>query len=157
MAVHLNLHKGKILQEYFCLGNRETMEDMTQCTYPKPAFEFHPITDVQIEGAIRMLNLLKTPGPNCIGNVIFKQCQSLLTLHLSPIFRALFSTHHYLKDWKESRTVVLRKPNKQDYTTPKAYRPIALLDTMSKILWLCVARTLTLKSKRHKLLEKHQF
>ncbi len=53
--------------------------------------------------------------------------------------------------------MVLRKPNKPDYTTPKAYRPITLLDTMSKTLLSCIARTLTVESERHELLERHQF
>jgi len=34
------------------------------------------------------------------------------------------------KLWKEFITVVLRKPGKPRYNTPKVYRPIALLNTM---------------------------
>ncbi len=155
--IHSNQQKGRVLQNYFCPSSTPMETARTQCVYPKPAFKFQLITNEQIEGAIAALSLMKAPGPNGIGNVIFKQCQSLLTLHLGPIFRATFNMHHYPQVWKESKTVILQKPNKPDYTTPKAYRPIALLDTMSKILSSCVARMLTNESEHHELLEKHQF
>ncbi len=38
------------------------------------------------------------------------------------------------KLFRESITVVLRKPAKGDYTQPKSYRPIALLNTLGKAL-----------------------
>ncbi len=69
------------------------MESKIHCTYPKPVFEFQPIMETQIKGAMAALNLMKAPGPNSTGNVVLKlkQCQSLLTPHLGPIFRATFS------------------------------------------------------------------
>ncbi len=153
----MNAQKGRALQEYFCPSDQSPKASIAHGAYPKPSFEFHPIIDKQIDSAINALAPLKAPGPNGIGNAIFKQCQNLLMPHLGPIFRATLSTQYYPEAWKESKTVVLRKPNKPDYTTPKAYRPIALLDSMSKIMLSCIARMLTIESERHNLLEKYQF
>ncbi|EIW75359.1 hypothetical protein CONPUDRAFT_42406, partial [Coniophora puteana RWD-64-598 SS2] len=40
----------------------------------------------------------------------------------------------YPDDWRVFTTVVLRKSGKPDYSVPKAYRPIALVNTMAKLL-----------------------
>lgn len=152
-----NRQKGQALQAYFC--PESTMDNVPTLhgNYPAPAFEFQPISESQIAEAIESLSPMKAPGPNGIGNTIFKQCQTLLTPHLGPIFRATFNTEHYPQEWKESQMIVLRKPNKADYTTPKSYRPIAFLNSMSKILSSCVVRHLSNESKQLNLLEPHQF
>jgi hypothetical protein len=41
--------------------------------------------------------------------------------------------------FRESTTVVLRKPGKDNYTTPKLYRPIALMNTTGKIMHAVIA------------------
>jgi hypothetical protein len=48
--------------------------------------------------------------------------------------------------------VVLRKPNKPDYTKAKAYRPISLLRTMAKALEAIVATRLSYVAERYNLL-----
>ena len=54
---------------------------------------------------------------------------------------------YYLLAWardnpqvfKTARTVALRKPGKGDYQTPKAWRPIALLETLGKVIEAIIA------------------
>lgn len=46
------------------------------------------------------------------------------------------------REWKVFGTITLRKPGKPDYSIPKAYRPIALEDTVSKVLESVVAKRL---------------
>lgn len=121
------------------------------------AFQYQLVMDKQIKEAIDGLSSMKAPGPNRTGNVVFKQCQTMLTLHLCPIFCATLDTGHYPQSWKELKTIVLWKPNKQDYMTPKVYQPITLLDTLSKILSSCIAKTLTRASKQFSMLANHQF
>jgi hypothetical protein len=41
--------------------------------------------------------------------------------------------------FRESTTVVLRKPGKDNYTTPKLYRPIALMNTTGMIMHAVIA------------------
>ena len=45
--------------------------------------------------------------------------------------------------FKESLTLVLRKPQKEDYSKLKSYRPIALLNTISKLLEKVVVSRIT--------------
>ena len=53
---------------------------------------------------------------------------------------------------RNSTTVLLRKPIKNKYAVSKAYRPIALLDTIAKALELIVAKTTTCLGETYHLL-----
>jgi hypothetical protein len=50
-----------------------------------------------------------------LGNVVLKLYQASLDMKYVP------------QRWRTAKIVVLRKPNKPDYSKPKAYRPISLL------------------------------
>ena len=54
-------------------------------------------------------------------------------------------------------TIVLRKPGKADYTVPNAHRPVALLNTIAKVLSACVAEDLNHVIETHSLLPKNHF
>jgi Reverse transcriptase (RNA-dependent DNA polymerase) len=53
--------------------------------------------------------------------------------------------------------VVLRKPGKPRYDIPKAYRPIALLNTMWKVLMAIMASYITFIMEKHQLLPTNHF
>ncbi len=58
----------------------------------------------------------------------------------------------FYTEWKVTRTVVIRKPGKTDYTRPKSHRPIALKDTMGKLCMKVVASVLQHEGDVKKLL-----
>ena len=98
-----------------------------------------PITDNQIHKAIKNLAPLKAPGPNGMCNIAFIRCADQLVPWMGHLFRATFSLSVFPNEWLTSKTVVICKPGRPDYSAPKAYHPIVLLDTMSKILSACIA------------------
>ena len=59
--------------------------------------------------------------------------------------------------FKTAHILPLRKPDKPDYTIPKAYRPISLLFTLGKILELVIARRLSYWAETRGLLPTNQF
>ena len=63
----------------------------------------------------------------------------------------------YYDQWQEFMTVVLRKPGKPNYETPKAYWPITLISMMAKILTSIVAESLSQIAEQHQLLPKNHF
>src|SRR6266481_2949542 len=63
----------------------------------------------------------------------------------------------YYSQWKEIITCVLRKPGKPCYDIPKAYRPIALLNTISKLATSIIAEELSHIVKTHCLLPAMHF
>jgi hypothetical protein len=54
--------------------------------------------------------------------------------------------------FRHSKTVVLRKPQKPTYDVAKAYRPIALLNTLGKVLEKIVTRRVSALAEEHDLL-----
>src|ERR1700691_1359314 len=64
---------------------------------------------------------------------------------------------HYPEGWKTSTTPVLRKPNKPDYSLPKAYRPITLLNTIAKTLSSIISEDLVHLAETHNLLPANHF
>ena len=53
--------------------------------------------------------------------------------------------------------IALRKPGKPDYTIPSANWPIALLNTVAKVLSACVAEDLAQMAELHRLLPDNHF
>ena len=125
--------------------------------YPEPAVIFRYFTRTQIKDAAKRLNAFKAPGPDGIPNVVLKQCIDVLTDRLYYIFRAIFELDVYPQEWRESITVVLRKPGKPSYEDPKAYRPIALLNTLGKLFSSIVADDLSHFCEAREVLPTNQF
>jgi hypothetical protein len=76
--------------------------------------------------------------------------------YLQPLFQACLQFSYHPLHFKHSSTVVLRKPGKGDYSAPCAWRPIALLNTLGKVLKAVVASRITALSEEHGLLPPQQ-
>jgi len=125
--------------------------------YLAPKFKFFPITNKQIHRAIARLGPFKVPGPDGIPNVMLIKCTDLLVPHLGPLYQATFKLDIYPISWRDSVTIVLRKPGKADYTVPKAHQPVALLNTIAKVLLACMAEDLTHMVEMQGLLSSNNF
>jgi ribonuclease HI len=99
----------------------------------------------------------KAPGPDGVPNVVLKRCMDVLIDRIYYLFRAIFELETYPDEWKESTTVVLRKPGKPSYEAPKAYRPIALLNTLGKLFSTLVADDLSHFCETRHALPRTQF
>jgi Reverse transcriptase (RNA-dependent DNA polymerase)/Endonuclease-reverse transcriptase len=67
-----------------------------------------------------------------------------------------FKLGYFPSRYKKARTIVIRKPSKPDYSLPKAWRPIALLSTLGKIIEAIIARKLRNVAEENKLFPKEQ-
>lgn len=72
--------------------------------------------------------------------------------HLAIVFNQSLRISYCLAHFRSLITVVLRKLDKDDYTIPKAYRPIALLNTIGKIMDAIIARRLSYLVEVHNIL-----
>lgn len=153
-----NEEKSRLLHSTFFIPENENARvEAHEQVYPEPKFTFKTVTERQIARAIAGLSPYKAPGLSGITNVVFKKTAPLLIPHLKKIFKATFETKHYPEAWRVFTTVVVRKPGKKDYTLPNAYRPIALLDTMAKILSVCIKETLEYWTEKRNMLPPHQY
>ena len=94
----------------------------------------------------------KAPGVDGITNGILHQVLDLLLPSLSTLFNACLDYGYCPAPFKDTITVVLRKQGKDDYTQPKAYRPIALLSTIGKAMESVIANRLAYLADVHRLL-----
>jgi ribonuclease HI len=152
-----NGDKSKLLHRVFFYNPPDDPGINPNQAYPDERFAFGRISNNHIEKAIKRLRPHKAPGINGIPNSILINCAELIVPYLGHIFRATFDLEHYPKQWKKYITVAVRKPGKADYTIANAYRPIALLDTMAKVLSSCVKDTLEYHTDRLQILPATQF
>lgn len=119
------------------------LTDIRGFTYPEPEESRMEITAEEVSKAITRVKADKAPGPDGIPNRILKILGTTLVERLLPIFNACATLSYHPRTFKEATTIVFKKPGKDDYTDPKAYRSIALLNTMGKILESIMAEKIT--------------
>src|SRR6266436_8591973 len=90
--------------------------------------------------------------PDRIPNKALKTCGPLIAPWLADVARACFAIGYYPRLGRSMTTVVLRKEGKADYSIPKSYRPIALENTLSKILEKVIADHIVDTVEEHALL-----
>ncbi|CAK1549484.1 unnamed protein product [Leptosia nina] len=93
-----------------------------------------PFTEGELKLVLESFNPKKAPG---LDGLTFDICRA--AIFVAPhVFLALVNKcleiGYFPTTWKEATVVVLRKPGRTDYTTPKSYRPIGLLPVMGKIM-----------------------
>jgi hypothetical protein len=71
---------------------------------------------------------------------------------INTIFNASIELGHFPKPFRDSITVVLKKPGKLLYLTPKAYHPITLLNTLGKLLESIIATQIAYLVEEHDIL-----
>jgi hypothetical protein len=131
--------------------------NVEQDDYPDPLQDPPLPTKQQIEKTIRRLPSYKAPGPDGIPNIVLQKCFDLIADHLLYIYQAILTLERFYDPWREFTTIVLKKPDKPNYEVPKAYRPIALISTMAKVLTAIVAENISQLAEQHHLLPKTHF
>ncbi|EUC66987.1 reverse transcriptase from transposon X-element protein, putative, partial [Rhizoctonia solani AG-3 Rhs1AP] len=126
-------------------------------THPPPVEDLPELQTSDIRRVVYAMKPHKASGPDGLPACVYIHSIDLIDKHLLPIFRASLRLGIYPAAWRESRTVVLRKPGKPDYGLAKAYRPIALLNVISKVLSSCVANRLNSLAEEHGWLPDHHF
>ena len=148
-----NHNKSKMLAKtFFPKKPTNTPNTSNPSIYPMPACNAQKISRELIIRQMRHLRPYKAPGPDGIPNIVLTKCADILVDRLKHIYNTIMAKELYYALWKQFMTVVLRKPGKPRYDTPKAYCPIALLNTLSKLLTGTVAEQLTYYSEKHALL-----
>jgi len=153
----MNTNKSKALADSFFLPPPTSSTVPEDFDYPSPITPFKPFTEDQIKYAINNTSPYKAPGPDRICNIVFKRASSILTPYLYHLFNAVFKLKTYHDPWREFTMVVLRKPGKADYSIPKAYCPIALINTTCKLLTALVADQVTYTLEHYNLLPNTHF
>jgi len=157
ISVRTNSEKSTALAKGFFPPKPAESTVETSTKYLKQCQGGVKIMADQIWKQLWKLKPYKAPGPDGILNVVLTKCADLLTNRLLNIYDTMFKWKLMYKPWKTFTTVVLRKPGKPRYNTPKAYQPIALLNMLWKVLTAIVAGQLTFITEKHQLLLANHF
>lgn len=145
-----------LLNQFFPPPSDTDLSDIQNVQYEQ-GFDMGDITTHETRQAILTAILDKAPGEDGIPNRIVKSIIDLILPYLYIIFNACLSAGYCPTHFRSSITIVLRQPGKPDYTIAKAYRPIALLNTIGKALEFIIAKRITYLAETHGLLPQNHF
>ena len=146
--------------------NRRTKKgSTTSTTLSRPShlanFEYPndlPLPRITQKGILQTGNYLrinKAPGPDQIPYEVLKVIMPEISGHLEQIFNDSLSIGYYPAHFNEPIIIILRKQGgTRDFTSPKSYRPISLLNAVGKIMEAVLAARISSMATTHNLLPK---
>src|SRR6266481_4376798 len=155
--VATNEEKGTVLRKQFFPHKPTESSCPDTANYPLCINYRFKLPEEQLRCQITQLQPYKAPGGDGIPNVVIKETAELIIPYLLQIFWATFALGTYSDKWRAWDTIVLQKPGKPRYDIPKAYRPIALMNMIGKLLSAVVAEDLAYMSEKHQLLPDTHF
>jgi hypothetical protein len=120
---------------------------------PRQARSFVPFTESELDELLKQTANKSAPGTSDIGWSMLKRGWGAVKDHLISIYNTCFCLGHHPAWWREAKVVVIPKPDKPDYSLPKAHRPISLLETMSKLLEKAVAKRMQHDIVKYELIQ----
>lgn len=120
---------------------------------------FEKITYDEVNEAINGTSASSAPGYSQTNYLTVKWAWRSETgrQYILPLMQKCLEAGYHPKAWRRAIAVALRKPGKPDYSNPRAYRLITLLECLGKILEKIVARRLTFLAGKHDLVPANQF
>ena len=144
--------KARLLMEsFFPPPVQEDLSDINENTYPRP-HNMGEITRNEIARAILKPSSKKAPGLDDIPSLVLQKTIDVMLSIYEKLFNRCLKTGFCPQHFRDSITVALRKPGKGDYTTSKAWRPIALLNTIGRVMESVIATRIPYLAEEHKLL-----
>jgi ribonuclease HI len=133
-----------------------------KCTQPnnppaRPSRPFQPITQQEIEDALADTSNTSAPGPSGIGYRLIKWAFRETPEIFVQLFNACLMHGLHPPQFKSATIAVIAKPRKADKANPRAYRPIALLECISKLLEKVVATRIAYEVGKYELVPTTQF
>jgi hypothetical protein len=92
------------------------------------------ITAEIVQAALYRATPFKAPGLDSIPMGFLQAIRELIVLALQRLAQACWDWEYMLKPLRVARTIATRKPGKSDYSVAKAWRPIALLNIIGKVI-----------------------
>jgi hypothetical protein len=95
------------------------------------------------------------PEPSGVRYKLLKWAHTARPDYLPYLFNLCLNSGTHL--WKVATIIIVNKPQKPDYSIPKAYHPIALMECTGKLLEKIVAKCLNTNIQEFDLLLMSQF
>lgn len=114
------------------------------------------LEDSEVMNLLKQAPSRKAGGIDGIPYEAMKMCRRVIEPYLTYIFQACIDLRLHLDHFKNSITVVIKKPNKPS-ELPNSYRPIAILNTIGKLFERLITDRMKALVLKHDLLPATQF
>ena len=117
-----------------------------------------PFSILEMQEALKACSNVSAPGPD---HITWRHLKLILANHsyavgILSLANVCLSLQHWPRHFKESVSVIIPKPGKPAYNTPKAFRPIVLLNTLGKLVEKMIARRLQFDVVKYGILHPNQ-
>ncbi|KAJ3522438.1 hypothetical protein NMY22_g11892 [Coprinellus aureogranulatus] len=122
------------------------------------AREWPEFSELELRQALEACSSRSAPGPD---HVTWRHLKAILsipdcTVLILRLANACIDVGHWPKHFKDSLSVIIPKPNKPAYSTPKAFRPIVLLNTLGKLLEKLISNRFQFDMIKYDLVDPNQ-
>ena len=124
--------------------------------YKKGEWKWEPLTSSELNRACSAKIKGKTPGPDLISQEIITHAYYTIPDVFFRLYSSLLNVGYHPKCWKQAIGAILKKPAKPDYSAPKAYRVISLLNCLGKVSERILAQRLGYLAETTTLLHPSQ-
>jgi hypothetical protein len=115
------------------------------------------LTLEEIESCLMKTKPWKAAGEDGLPAGVWRQVWPAVKESVRNLFQTSLDTGTLLQQWRTAKIIPLKKPNKDDYTQSKAWRPISLLSTLGKLLEAVVAERISFAVETYGLLPANHF
>ena len=105
---------------------------------------------------IKKLANKKAPGPDEISNILLKRLPLKTIVQLTYIINSILKLQHFPSAWKQAIIIPILKPGKNS-ADPNSYRPISLLNTLSKVAERVILNRLKAEQNKLNIRQDEQF
>jgi len=121
---------------YNSAANRPVNTDILNHAPQSSTIEWPPFSKQEFRDAIAKCSSSSTPGPDHVSWRHLKPviADDICLERVVDIANACIKYETWPHQFKASISVVIPKPNKDSYNTPKSFRPIVLLNTTGKLV-----------------------
>ncbi|SLM36675.1 Ribonuclease H-like domain [Lasallia pustulata] len=121
-----------------------------------PEAQWSSLTNNEVKQAIFTSSPKKAAGPDEIGFAIIQEAYKAIAEVMNLTYKILIRNSFHPQCWREGTGVILKKAGKPDYSLPKAYRIITLLNCLGKVAEKIMATRLSYLSQISDLLDTDQ-
>ena len=163
-AAHTYQEKAQLFAERFFPDEPADLSDITDDQFDPPSFPPNSVPVNQrvdaddVAYVLRNMSAWKAPGFDLLPAGFLKACGTPLHEALAKLADASFRHEHFPRCFRAARTAVIPKPGKtnEQRATAGAWRPVALLSTVGKVLEAIIGQRIANAAEEHRLLPEGQ-